>query len=162
MRIAFGTDERTDVTDRLKAALAERGHEVVVVGEGEPWPDVGRGVGEAVADGPADRGVVCCWTGTGVSIAANKVPGVRAALCTDPETAAGARRWNDANVLALGLRLTSPALADEMVDAFLGHRPRGSEARQHRQAGSTVAAGGRAIARWRGAARSPRGRRPRH
>jgi ribose 5-phosphate isomerase B len=119
MRIAFGTDERTELTDHIKAALAERGHEVVVVGEGDPWPDVGRGVGEAVAGGTADRGVVCCWTGTGVSMAANKVPGVRAALCTDGATAEGARRWNDANVLALGLRLTSPTVADEMVDAFL-------------------------------------------
>ena len=119
MRIAFGTDERTDITDRVKQALADRGHDVVVVGEGDPWPDVGRRVGEAVAGGHAERGVVCCWTGTGVSIAANKVLGVRAALCTDPETAAGARRWNDANVLALGLRLTSPALADEMIAAFL-------------------------------------------
>jgi ribose 5-phosphate isomerase B len=119
MRIAFGTDERTGVTDHIKQALAERGHEVVVVGEGDPWPDVGRGVGEAVAEGRADRGVVCCWTGTGVSMAANKVPGVRAALCTDGPTAEGARRWNDANVLALGLRLTSPTVADEMVDAFL-------------------------------------------
>jgi ribose 5-phosphate isomerase B len=72
-----------------------------------------------VAAGDADRGVVCCWTGTGVSIAANKVSGVRAALCTDAETARGARRWNDANVLALGLRLTSPTVAEEMVDAFL-------------------------------------------
>ena len=61
-------------------------------------------------------------------MAANKVPGVRAALCTDPETAAGARRWNDANVLALGLRLTSPALADEMLDAFLGTEPEADEA----------------------------------
>jgi ribose 5-phosphate isomerase B len=128
VRIAFGTDESTAVTDRIKAALAERGHEVVVVGEGDPWPDVGRGVGEAVAGGAADRGVVCCWTGTGVSMAANKVSGVRAALCTDPETAAGARRWNDANVLALGLRLTSPALADEMLDAFLGTDPEADEA----------------------------------
>lgn len=119
MRIAFGTDERTEITDRIKQALADQGHDVVVVGEGDPWPDVGRRVGEAVAGGGAERGVVCCWTGTGVSIAANKVPGVRAALCTDPETAAGARRWNDANVLALGLRLTSPALADEMISAFL-------------------------------------------
>ena len=119
MRIAFGTDERTELTDHIKAALAERGHEVVVVGEGDPWPEVGRGVGEAVAGGTADRGVVCCWTGTGVSMAANKVPGVRAALCTDGATAEGARRWNDANVLALGLRLTSPTVADEMVDAFL-------------------------------------------
>ena len=119
MRIAFGTDERTSVTDHVKEALAARGHEVVVVGEGDPWPDVGRGVGEAVAEGRAERGVVCCWTGTGVSMAANKVPGVRAALCTDGPTAEGARRWNDANVLALGLRLTSPTVADEMVDAFL-------------------------------------------
>ncbi len=120
MRIAFGTDERTDLTDTVKSALAERGHDVVVAGEGDPWPDVGRRVGEAVAGGGADRGVVCCWTGTGVSIAANKVPGVRAALCTDAETARGARRWNDANVLAIGLRLTSPTVAREMLDAFLG------------------------------------------
>ena len=128
MRIAFGTDEQTAVTDRIKAALTRRGHEVVVAGEGDPWPDVGRHVGELVAGGDADRGVVCCWTGTGVSIAANKVPGVRAALCTDAETAAGARRWNDANVLALGLRLTSPALADEMLDAFLATGPEADEA----------------------------------
>ena len=128
MRIAFGTDERTPLTDHLKAALAERGHDVVVVGEGVAWPDAGRDVGEAVAAGRADRGVVCCWTGTGVSIAANKVPGVRAALCTDRATAEGARRWNDANVLALGLRLTSETVADEMVDAFLGTEPDGSEA----------------------------------
>jgi ribose 5-phosphate isomerase B len=91
----------------------------VVIGEDEPWPDVGRGVGVAVADGRADRGIVCCFTGTGVSIAANKVPGVRAALCTDAETARGARRWNDANVLALGLRLTSEVSAGEIVAAFL-------------------------------------------
>jgi ribose 5-phosphate isomerase B len=128
VRIAFGTDERTDVTDLLKAAIAERGHDVVLVGEDEPWPDVGRGVGEAVAAGDADRGVVCCWTGTGVSMAANKVAGVRAALCTDSQTAAGARRWNDANVLALGLRLTSPALVAEMLDAFLGTDPEVEEA----------------------------------
>ena len=128
MRIAFGTDERTEVTDRIKAGLAEQGHDVLVVGEGDPWPDVGRGVGEGVAGGDAGRGVVCCWTGTGVSMAANKVPGVRAALCTDPETAVGARRWNDANVLALGLRLTSPALADEMVAAFLATAPEADEA----------------------------------
>lgn len=119
MRIAFGTDESTPLTEHVKAALAERGHEVVVAGEDEPWPDVGRGVAEAVASGRAERGVVCCWTGTGVSIAANKVTGVRAALCTDRATAEGARRWNDANVLALGLRLTSETVVDEMLDAFL-------------------------------------------
>ncbi len=119
MRVAFGTDERTPVSDEIVAALAAGGHEVVLRLEDEPWPDVGRRVGEAVATGQADRGVVCCWTGTGVSIAANKVPGVRAALCTDAETARGARRWNDANVLAMGLRLTSPTVAQEMLDAFL-------------------------------------------
>jgi ribose 5-phosphate isomerase B len=120
MRIAFGTDEATSLTENIKAALDERGHEVVVVADGDAWPDVGRAVGEAVASGAADRGVVCCWTGTGVSMAANKVPGVRAALCTDAETARGARKWNDANVLAMGLRLTSAEVADEMLDAFLG------------------------------------------
>jgi ribose 5-phosphate isomerase B len=120
MRIAFGTDEATSLTENIKATLDERGHEVVVVADGDAWPDVGRAVGEAVASGAADRGVVCCWTGTGVSMAANKVPGVRAALCTDAETARGARKWNDANVLAMGLRLTSAEVADEMLDAFLG------------------------------------------
>ena len=130
MRIAFGTDERTEVTDGVKALLAERGHEVVVVGEGDPWPDVGRRVGEAVAGGDADRGVVSCWTGTGVSMAANKVPGVRAALCTDGETARGARRWNDANVLAFGLRLTTATVAEELVDAFLTTDPDPDEAEE--------------------------------
>jgi ribose 5-phosphate isomerase B len=119
VRIAFGTDERTPLTKSIVESLRDLGHEVVVDVEDEPWPDVGRQVGEAVADDRADRGVVCCWTGTGVSIAANKVDGVRAALCTDAETARGARRWNDANVLALGLRLTSPTVAREMVEAFL-------------------------------------------
>ena len=127
MRVAFGTDERTPLTDAVKADLAGRGVEVVVVGEGDPWPDVGRAVGEAVASGVAERGVVCCWTGTGVSMAANTVAGVRAALCTDAETARGARRWNDANVLAFGLRLTSPEVAKEMVDAFLSTGPDESE-----------------------------------
>jgi ribose 5-phosphate isomerase B len=119
VRIAFGTDERTELTDHVKASLEKAGHEVVLIGEDEPWPDIGKGVGEAVITGRADRGVACCWTGTGVSMAANKVPGVRAALCTDAATASGARRWNDANVLAFGLRLTSPTVADEMLEAFL-------------------------------------------
>jgi ribose 5-phosphate isomerase B len=120
MRIVFGTDEPTPLTEAITADLAEWGHEVDVVGTGDPWPDVGRAVGEAVASGQAERGVVCCWTGTGVSMAANKVAGARAALCTDAETARGARRWNDANILAMGLRLTSPEVAREMIDAFLG------------------------------------------
>jgi ribose 5-phosphate isomerase B len=119
VRVAFGTDEATPLSEAVKAALGDRGVEVVVVAEGDPWPDVGAGVGRAVAGGAVDRGVVFCWTGTGVAMAANKVPGARAALCTDAETARGARRWNDANVLALGLRLTSVELAKEMLDAFL-------------------------------------------
>ena len=118
MRIAFGTDERTELTDHIKAALAERGHEVVVLGEGDPGRTLGGTSARPwPAAGPTGGGVLL--DGTGVSMAANKVPGVRAALCTDGATAEGARRWNDANVLALGLRLTSATLADEMVDAFL-------------------------------------------
>jgi ribose 5-phosphate isomerase B len=127
MRIAFGTDERTALTETITAALQQQGHQVVVVADPAPWPVAGRAVGEAVAGGAADRGIVCCWTGTGVSMAANKVHGVRAALCTDAETARGARRWNDANVLALGLRLTSPEVAKEMLAAFLTTDPDDSE-----------------------------------
>jgi ribose 5-phosphate isomerase B len=119
MRIAFGTDEVNATTQRAVDWLRGAGHDVAVVAAGEVWTDVGRAVGEAVAGGRADRGVVACWTGTGVSIAANKVPGVRAALCTDAATAEGARRWNDANVLAFGLRLTTPVVVEELLRAFL-------------------------------------------
>ena len=130
MRVAFGTDEHTSLTEAIVADLERRGVDVAVLADGDPWPDVGRRVGEAVAAGDAERGIVCCWTGTGVSIAANKVAGVRAALCTDAETAKGARTWNDANVLALGLRLTSPEVAKEMVDAFLSTEPDEDEREQ--------------------------------
>lgn len=127
MRIAFGTDQETDVTRFAVGELERLGHVVVRVAPGEAWPEVGRGVGEAVARAAVDRGVVCCWTGTGVAIAANKVRGVRAALCTDAATAQGARRWNDANVLAFGLRLTSQEVAREMLDAFLRIDPDDTE-----------------------------------
>src|SRR5687767_7575516 len=130
MRIAFGTDDPTALTAQLLEELEGKGHQVEVLANGDPWPDVGRLVGEAVAEGKADRGIVCCWTGTGVSMAANKVAGVRAALCTDAETARGARRWNDANVLAFGLRLTSPEVARELVDAFLATDPDEDEREQ--------------------------------
>ena len=130
MRVAFGTDEHTPLTEAIVADLERRGVDVAVLADGDPWPDVGRRVGEAVASGTAERGIVCCWTGTGVSIAANKVAGVRAALCTDAETAKGARTWNDANVLALGLRLTSPEVAREMLDAFLSTEPDEDEREQ--------------------------------
>ena len=122
MRVVLGSDERTALTDAVVADLEARGAEVVLVGppagESTQWADVGRTVGEHVAKGAVDTGVLFCWTGTGASIAANKVRGVRAALCTDAETAAGARKWNDANVLVLSLRLTSPDVAHEMLDAW--------------------------------------------
>lgn len=130
MRVAFGTDEVTPVTDEIKAHLQMLGHEVVVVGDGLRWAEVGRAVGEAVASGEAGTGVVSCFTGTGVSMAANKVGGVRAALCVDAETARGARRWNDANVLALSLRITTADVGREIVDAFLKTKPDETEADQ--------------------------------
>jgi ribose 5-phosphate isomerase B len=123
VRIALGADENTKVIETIASELESRGHQVSLYGraggEVEPWGPTALRVAGAVASGQADRGVVCCWTGTGVSIAANKVAGVRAALCVDAETARGARRWNDANVLALSLRLTSEAVAKEIVRAFL-------------------------------------------
>lgn len=127
MRIVFGTDEEGALPQAVLESLRERGHEVEQVAAGEQWPEVGRAVAEAVASGSADKGVVCCWTGTGVTIAANKVAGARAALCTDSATAEGARRWNDANILAFGLRLTSEEVAKEMIDAFLSTEPDESE-----------------------------------
>jgi ribose 5-phosphate isomerase B len=128
VRVALGTDEHTELTEFLASDLSRRGYDVDVVADPARWPDAGRAVGEAVASGRAERGVVCCWTGTGVAMAANKVPGARAALCADAETARGARRWNDANVLALSLRLTSPAVAAELLDAFLATDPDPDEA----------------------------------
>jgi ribose 5-phosphate isomerase B len=119
MRVAFGTDESTPVTEELKSDLVKLGHELVVVADPLRWAEAGLAVGEAVAAGYADVGIVFCFTGTGVAMAANKVPGVRAALCGDLETVQGARRWNDANVLALSLRLTTAELGLELIDAFL-------------------------------------------
>ena len=119
MRVAVGTDERGPLTDSLIARLEAAGHDVDRLADGDEWPEVGRAIGEAVARGGADRGIVFCHTGTGVSIAANKVPGVRAALCGDAETARGARRWNDANVLALALSSATPQSVQEIVEAFL-------------------------------------------
>ncbi len=124
----MGSDEQLPLVEQLVTWMGEHDHEVFRVGEGALWPEVGRRVGEAVAQGRADRGVVCCWTGTGVAIAANKVVDVRAALCADAETARGARRWNDANVLALSLRLTSEAVGVEILEAFLDTETDPSEA----------------------------------
>ncbi|CUS06307.1 putative ribose/galactose isomerase [Candidatus Promineifilum breve] len=151
MKIAIGSDERTEMTDAIVAELRRRGHGVWAAGplagplvDSPPdlsggagdvstpaadaptppirpdhlWPSVARTVAEAVAGGAADEGLLLCWTGTGVSMAANKVPGIRAALCADAATARGARLWNNANVLCLSLRLTTAAVATEILDAW--------------------------------------------
>jgi ribose 5-phosphate isomerase B len=128
MRVALGSDLRGELPDAIAAWLRERGHDVafhgaLAPGADDAWPAVGRSVGEAVASGTADCGVLCCWTGTGVSIAANKVAGVRAALCADAATAGGAREWNDANVLCLSLRATSVPVAREMLEAWFAASP---------------------------------------
>jgi ribose 5-phosphate isomerase B len=132
VRVALGSDEKTPLTDAVAADLLARGHEVRLVGPpagtGEQWAEVGLAVGELVATGAVDTAVLFCWTGTGASIAANKVRGARAALCTDAATAEGARRWNDANVLVMGLRLTSPEVAHEMLDAWFATGPDPEEA----------------------------------
>jgi ribose 5-phosphate isomerase B len=123
VHVVLGSDDAGPLVEAISGHLIAAGHDVRRVEEGSEWPEVGRAVAEAVASGDADFGVVCCWTGTGVTIAANKVPGVRAALCRDAETAEGARRWNDANVLALSLRATTPAVAAEILDAWLDSSP---------------------------------------
>jgi ribose 5-phosphate isomerase B len=130
VRIALGSDESTVLTDEVAGALRAAGHEVELFGPlaggDEEWVAASAATARAVAEGRADRGVVCCWSGTGASIAANKVPGVRAALCADAETARMARRYNHANVLALSLRATSPPMGREIVEAFL-EEPDGSD-----------------------------------
>ena len=128
MKIAVAADERTGVAGEVVEQLRERGHEPVVHGalaEGEraDWAWCCEAAARDVAEGRAEQAVVCCWTGTGASIAANKVPGIRAALCGDAATAAGARTWNDANVLALSLRATSEAELAEILDAWFAADP---------------------------------------
>ena len=128
MRIAVAADERTGVAEAVVEELRRRGHEPIVHGalsdqERDDWAWASEAAARDVAEGRAEQGVVCCWTGTGASIAANKVEGVRAALCTDAATADGARRWNDANALALSLRSTSEAELGEILDAWFAAAP---------------------------------------
>jgi ribose 5-phosphate isomerase B len=128
MKIAVAADERTGVADAVVDELRKRGHEplphgALADGEREDWAWASEAAARDVAEGRAEQAVVCCWTGTGASIAANKVPGIRAALCGDAETARGARKWNDANVLALSLRGTSEPLLGEILDAWFEGRP---------------------------------------
>jgi len=124
VRIAVSADELTGIATSLPEQLRARGHEPVLHGayvadEPPDWAWASERAARDVADGVAEQAIVACWTGTGASIAANKIPGVRAALCADAPTAAGARRWNDANVLALSLRATSEAQLSEILDAWL-------------------------------------------
>jgi ribose 5-phosphate isomerase B len=128
MRVSVSADELAGIAVGLVAELERRGHRalahgVFADGERDAWAWASEAVARDVAEGRAEHGIVCCWTGTGASIAANKVSGVRAALCADAATAAGARRWNDANVLALSLRSTSPAELVEILDAWLSEPP---------------------------------------
>jgi ribose 5-phosphate isomerase B len=131
LRIAFGSDEKSHLTDFVQEELRRRGHDVALFGplleDPQPWPEVAEAVAQRVAEGRSDQGVLSCWTGTGVSIAANKVPGVRAALCGDAETARGARAWNQANVLCLSLRGTSEIVAREILDASFSTEADASE-----------------------------------
>lgn len=131
MKIAIGADEKTHLTDFVVEELRKRGHQLTLTGAliqpQAPWPDVAEEVANLVSTGRADQGVLCCWTGTGVSMAANKIPGIRAALCNDAQTARGARLWNDANVLVMSLRSTSEAVAKEMLDEWFKNTPEESE-----------------------------------
>jgi ribose 5-phosphate isomerase B len=128
MRVSVAADELTGVARVLVRELELRGHTTIAhgaLGEGEreDWAWASETAARDVAEGRAEQGIVCCWTGTGASIAANKVDSVRAALCLDAATAAGARRWNDANVLALSLRATSEAELAEILDAWFSGEP---------------------------------------
>jgi ribose 5-phosphate isomerase B len=126
LKFVVGADEDRPVVAFIASRLREKGHDVRVLPI-TAWARVAIDVANAVARGEADQGIVCCWTGTGVTIAANKVSGVRAALCVDAQTAAGARQWNDANVLALSLRLASEPVASEILDAWLADKYSGTE-----------------------------------
>src|SRR5215207_717127 len=125
MRIAVAADELTGIAEAVVEELRRRGHEPVAHGalnpdERDDWAWASEAAAQDVAAGRAEQAIVCCWTGTGASMAANKVEGIRAALCVDAATAEGARRWNDANVLALSLRTTSGAELEEILDAWFG------------------------------------------
>lgn len=131
MKIAVGSDEKTYLTDFVIKALKKKGIQLELYGPlaDEPieWAEVAEKVAERVSNGECHQGILFCWTGTGVSMAANKVPGIRAALCADAKTAEGARKWNDANVLAMSLRTTSPIVAREILEAWFSSSPEEEE-----------------------------------
>lgn len=122
MQLSFGADERLHIVDHILQMLDKDGHQVAMHlpdgGGTLPWPKVARQVADDVVSGRSQEGILLCWTGTGVSIAANKVPGIRAALCVDAETARGARLWNNANILCLSMRITAPPVAEEILNTW--------------------------------------------
>lgn len=119
MRVAFGADDENETTKAVIDYLTEDSHEIIAAATSSAWPEIGSAVGKTVVDGLADFGIVMCWTGTGVAIAANKVNGVRAAVAWDPWIAEGARKWNNANVLAMSLKRLAPDVAVEIAKVFL-------------------------------------------
>jgi ribose 5-phosphate isomerase B len=128
MRVAVAADERTGIAEAVLEEVRKRGHDPIPHGalsdsERDDWAWASEAAARDVAEGRAEQAIVCCWTGTGASIAANKVAGIRAALCLDAQTAQGARRWNDANALALSLRATSAAELGEILDAWFAGEP---------------------------------------
>jgi ribose 5-phosphate isomerase B len=131
LKIAVASDEKTALTDFVVEELKKRDHEVQLfgplIGEALPWTLASEKLADAVAKGEAEEGVLFCYTGTGASMAANKIPGIRAALCSDAQTARGARWWNDANILVLSLRATSPEVAKEILDAWFSETVRPDE-----------------------------------
>ena len=131
MKIAIASDEKTPLTDFVIEDLKARGHDVTplgpLAGDDLPWTLASEKLADSVVNGQADEGVLFCYTGTGASMAANKVPGIRAALCGDAQTAKGARWWNDANVLVMSLRATSPEIAKEILDAWFSEKVKEDE-----------------------------------
>jgi len=127
MKIAVGSDMKTHLTDVVVDELLKKGHKVEIFGalvkEPALWSRVAVEVAEKVSTGEYDQAVLFCWTGTGISLAANKVKGIRAALCHDAETASGARKWNDANILAMSLRAVSEQVAKEILEAWFSTSP---------------------------------------
>lgn len=118
MRVAFAADDSNECVEAVRRRLKDRA-ELIETGASASWPEMSEAVARSVGDGDADYGVLMCWTGTGTAIAANKVPGIRAAQASEPWIAENARRWNDANVLTMSLKRTAPDVAVECVDAFL-------------------------------------------
>ena len=128
MRIALAVDHAgVSLREVVREALLADGHDIEDVGEHDDYPDVALAIGRAVASGAARRGVLVCGSGAGVSVAACKLPGIRAAVCHDHYTAAQCVSHDDCNVLCLGARVIGPAVAAELAQAFAGAEFSGEE-----------------------------------